>query len=530
MSPDTETPGEVQPDNDQIVTQQIRGSTLLLAGKVISVFVNLLVQVIIIRELTKGEYGAFAYALSLVTTASTVITLGIDRGITRFVAIYDEQGEFNKAFGTIALQLSTILSLGSLCVIAVLGLQSWITGSLIDDRQTVTVLVILVFLAPVQAIDGMMGGLFAVYAKPRAIFFRRNVLTPAMRLAVAGLLVASGGGPRMLAAGYVVTGIVGVATYTYLLIGIMRRRGILRHARPRSLSFPVKEVMAYTLPLLSSDVLFILLNTADAVLLGRYGGTEDVASYKVILPAAKMNQVVLLTFGVLFTPMAARLFARDDRDGIGRLYWETAAWVAVFSFPILALTTSLAPTITEVLFGSRYRSSWVYLALVSGGYYFSAALGFNSTTLKVLGRVRYIVGVSAVAALANLVLSLVLIPRHGPLGAAISTLTTLVIYNSLNQLGLRSDRGIGVFSFAHARVYVAIIGAISAVAVVQVMSDPALPVALLVAGLATLAVFATARSQLDIARTFPEVARMPLAGRLLVSARNQRDAGPPPPR
>jgi hypothetical protein len=72
---------------------------------------------------------------------------------------------------------------------------------------------------------------------------------------------------------------------------------------------------------------------------------------------------------------AARLFARNDRAGIARLYWQTAAWVAVLSFPILVLTTSLAPTVTGLLFGAKYRDSWVYLALVSFGYYFSAALG-----------------------------------------------------------------------------------------------------------------------------------------------------------
>lgn len=515
------------PSADEEAVKQIRGSTLLLVGKVISVAVNLVVQVIIIRELTKGEYGAFAYALSLVTTASTLITLGIDRGITRFVAIYDEEGAYNKLFGTIALQLATIVSLGVFCIVAVIGLQSWITGTLIDDRQTVSALVILIFLAPIQAFDGLMGNLFAVFAKPRAIFFRRNVLNPGLRLALAGLLVFTGGGPSMLAVGYVVTGLIGALTYTYLLVAILRQRGMLKHAHPGSLSFPVREVMAFTLPLLSSDLLFIVINTSDAIFLGRFGGAEDVASYKVVLPAAKMNQVVLLTFGVLFTPLASRLFARNDRDAIGRLYWQTAAWVAVFSFPIFALTTSLAPALTEVLFGSRYRDSWVYLALVSTGYYFSAALGFNSTTLKVLGRVRYIVVVATVAGALNLTLNIVLIKQYGPLGAAISTLITLVVYNTLNQLGLRSNSGIGMFSFDYGKVYLVIVAAVVVLGAVQLATDPPLLVAVGLAGAASLAVFAIGRHELDIGETFPELRRIPILG-ALATKRSRGDAAPPP--
>ncbi|MSO87362.1 MAG: flippase [Acidimicrobiia bacterium] len=508
-------PEAAKPSATGETERQIRGSSLLLAGKVISVLVSLVVQIVIVRELTTSEYGAFAYALSLVATASTLITLGIDRGITRFVAIYDEDHQYDKMFGTIAMQLTTIVGLGMFFVIGVIGLQSWISGSLIDDRQTVAVLLILSLLAPIQAFDAMMGNLFAVLAEPRSIFFRRNILTPAMRLAVAGLLLVSSGGPRLLAAGYVTTALIGAITYAYLLIKILRKRGLLVHAHPRSLSLPIREVMTFTLPLLTSELLFILINTSDAILLGRFGGTDAVAAYKVILPAAKMNQLVLLTFGILFTPLAARLFARNDREGIARLYWQTSAWVAVLSFPILVLTTSMAPTFTGLLFGAKYRDSWIYLVLVSFGYYFSAALGFNAATLKVLGRVRYIVGVSAVAGIVNIALNLVLISRYGPMGAAVSTLTTLVVYNLLNQLGLRSRRGIGTFSFSYAKIYLVIVASIAILGGVQLLTAPTPVVAGSLAAVACLAVFAIGRHELDISATFPELLQIPLVGNLL---------------
>ena len=56
----------VAPD-DAATRNQIRGSSLLLVGRMASLGVNFAVQIIVIRYLSKSDYGAFAYALSLVS-------------------------------------------------------------------------------------------------------------------------------------------------------------------------------------------------------------------------------------------------------------------------------------------------------------------------------------------------------------------------------------------------------------------------------------------------------------------------------
>ena len=54
------------------------------------------VQVLIVRYLSKAEFGAFAYTLSIVLFTTTVITLGLDRAVTRFIPIYHEQGAYDR--------------------------------------------------------------------------------------------------------------------------------------------------------------------------------------------------------------------------------------------------------------------------------------------------------------------------------------------------------------------------------------------------------------------------------------------------
>jgi O-antigen/teichoic acid export membrane protein len=492
----------------------IRGSGILLFGRGISMGSNFLIQVLIVRHLSKSDYGAFAYALSLSVAFTTFIELGLDRSITRFLPIYDERGEPRKVVGTIFMQLATVASLGLSLVLVVVGLRGWLTGRLIDSPEATTLLAILVVLAPIQALDNMCQNLFAVYARPRAIFFRRHILNPALRLGVVLLLLASGSGPAFLAAGYVLAGVVGLGIYGVLALRMLRESG-LGSLSPRGADYPVREVLAFTAPLLASDLLFTLMNTSDAILLGRLDGTEAVAAFRAIQPLAGANHLVFASFGVLFTPLIARLFARRDEEGIDHMYWSTALWVTVLSFPIFVVTFALARPVTVALLEDRYASSATYLAMVSFGFFVDSVLGFNGLTLKALGKIRAVVLLNVAAGVLNLALNLVLIPRYGPLGAAIGTTTTLVVHNVLKQVALARTTSIRLLEWRAAKVYQVVAVATAAVWLFEVVLGPPLVVALAVAGVASVLVLLASRHSLEAGETFPELARLPLIRRLV---------------
>jgi O-antigen/teichoic acid export membrane protein len=502
-----------RPGPNAPAARHIRGSSLLLLGRAISMGANFGIQILIVRHLSKSDYGAFAYALSIVHLATTVVTLGLDRAITRFVAIYEEQKAYGKLFGTIVMQLSTIFSLGLATIALVYALQDWLSGTAVDDPRAISILVVLIVLAPVQALDDMLVQLFAVFARPGAIFFRRHVLAPGLRLAVVVMLLVGDRSVTFLAAGYVTATAAGVVISGILLLRVMRTQGLLRQARAAGLDFPVREVVGFTAPLLTSDLVYMLMGASSVVILGHYGTTEDVAAFRAVVPLAHMCQLVMTSFSLLFTPTASRLFARGDRAGIGDLYWRTAAWMAVLTFPVFAVTFALAEPVTNTLFGARYSGSATFLALVAVGYYFQSALGFNGLTLKVFSRLRYLVTINLVVAGLNLALNLLLIPAHGALGAAVATSVTLIAHNVLKQLGLRLV-GIGLFNRGYLRIYGVVAVFAAGLLALQQFLHPPLLVGLALTAVASVAVLRVSRDELNVNGTFPELERIPLVRRL----------------
>ncbi|MCC6169009.1 MAG: flippase [Caldilineaceae bacterium] len=495
--------------------RQLRGSSLLLLGQIFSKGANFATQILIVRYLSQSDYGAFAYALSIVALAHSFTTFGLDRAVTRFVPIYHEQQDYNRLFGTLLMVVGTILSVGLSVVLLFYGLQPSLLKGAIEDDLARTLLMILILLAPVQAMDDLLIGMFAVFSSSRSIFFRKHILTPGLKLLVVLALMWSGSSVFFLAGGYVLVGAVGVAFYIVLLIHLMRKQGLFQRFQRAAVIIPWREVLAFTVPLLTSDLVYSVMNSMDAVLLEHFHNAVDVAALRAVQPTARLNQMVLASFGILFTPAAARMFARNDREGVNNLYWQNAVWTAVGSFPIFALTFSVAHSVTLLLYGERYESSAIILALLSFAYYFNAALGQNGLTLKVFGHVRYIVVINVLAVVANLAINLLLIPRYGALGAAIGTTATLILHNILKQAGLRLGTGINLLDPHYFRVYAIITVCALGLLLVQWWLDAPIYVDLALAGLASLIVVRLNRRALNVAETFPEVLRLPLVGRLL---------------
>ena len=189
--------------------------------------------------------------------------------------------------------------------------------------------------------------------------------------------------------------------------------------------------------------------------------------------------------------------------------------LVVLSLPIFAMTGPFAPATTVTLFGERYASSAVVLLLLSTGYFINSALGFNAYTLQVLGKLRFIVVANVSAAMLNLVLSAALAPRWGAVGIAVANCATLVSVNLANQAALTRSLHSGLVERRYVVPYLRLLLCVAVLVAVQLAFHPGIVVALAVTALVSVALLRASRRELMLGETFPELARVPVLGRLL---------------
>ncbi len=493
----------------------VRGSSLLLVGRFIAVLLNFGVQVLTVRYLSKEGYGAFAYALGVASMCTSIILLGMGKALPRVVPIEIERQQYARAFGNVAIAFGVVVGFGLALILLLHGYTEIVGDTVQASPLSLSLLLILIVMAPIDALDHLLQQLAAVFGKPRTIFFRRQVMGPALKLLAILVVIVASGDAYLLAAGYLAGGFIGIWLYIVVLWRVWSEQGLLQHLHPRRLAWPVRELLGQSVPLLSSEFLVIWRTSLAVVMLEYFHATTTVAEYRAVLPLAGLNMVVFEAFNFLFVPNASRMYARGDYEGVGALYWKTSAWIAVLTFPVIAVTSSLAQPVTVTLFGERYAAAGTVLAILAVGFYANAATGFNSATLRVFGKVRTIVTADMLAMAAAVGLSLLLIPRYGVIGAAIGTTSGLVCQNLLSHVGLAFGTGVRLFEWLYIRLYLLIIGSLVALWAIQRFAALPLGVTLALVGLASLVVLRASRHVIDPLTFFPELRRVPLARQLL---------------
>lgn len=511
MTPD----GRDSPDRvDDGTRTHLRGSGVLLAGRMVAMGLSMAIQVVLVRNLSRGDFGAFSYGLSIASSLVFIVGLGQSQALNRFLAIYEERGQPGRFRGAVLLATVTVTAAGAVVIGLAWIFRSNLEGAVIDDPTAVTVLLILLFLTPLRALDRIAVAVLAVMARARAIAFRKHLLTPILQLLAVATLVAVGAGVQRIAQAYVVVAIIGIGAYLVLIVRTLRRTGRWKWFWSGRLDLPGRELYGFALPLLTTELLFLSINAGSVVVLGWVDGTEEVARYRAVFPAARLNQVALFTFTTLFIPLAARHFARGDDAAMRHSYRTTALWLAVLGLPVFLLTVPLAAITTETLFGGRYDDAAVVMAVLSVGYYVSTVLGFNAHTLQAYGRLGALVTANAVAFVVNIPLTIVLGARFGATGVAAANATALVIHNAVNQWNLRRLLGPTLGGSGTRRVLVAIAVSAGVCAAIGFGNVPVV-VAVGVVCLVSLATVRVSRHHLAVLEMFPELARVPGARRLL---------------
>jgi O-antigen/teichoic acid export membrane protein len=493
----------------RIARAQIRGSSMLLSGKVVAVGAKFIAQILVVRYLSLSDYGAWAYALAAVSFLGGFAHLSLDKAVARFAAIYHEREDYERFFGVMVLVVATVTLTGAVFVVGLYAAPDLFAGLIGGEMAPLLLLFILIFLVPLEALDTLLIAIFATFGRPRAILLRRYVITPLVQLTVVGLLILFRADIYFLAYGYLAGTLLGVLVSVWLLHRILREQGLLEKLRLGGIRVPMREMVSFSVPLMTSDWVTALTHSSGALVLGYFYATDEVAFFRVVMPVAVLNQLVIKSFHLLYVPSASRLFARSDHTGINELYWQTTLWIAVLTFPIFALTFAAATPLTVLFFGARYEASGLILAILVLGQYAQASLGFNGSTIKVIGKVNHLVVINLAAAVVNVILMFMLIPPLGAVGAAVAMSATMVVHNLFKQIGLRVAGGFTFFD----RRYVPSFGIVAmgaAALVILRLSGVTSPLAQVSAALfVSFLVLLLSRRMLRIGEVFPELVRVP---------------------
>jgi O-antigen/teichoic acid export membrane protein len=440
------------------VERLARGTRDNVGGIVVERLLGLVLFASLPFLLTPTDLGVYYEATALVALLAVVATLGLDTALVRFAAVR-AGNELSALRSALRLALVAGSLLSALIVVAlwaaapalarVFHAEGFASALRIGAPAIPFLVATSLLVAPARGMKRMGPTVVAV-----------QVVQPAAQLGASLVLIALGAGVRGAMLGLSLSA-VGACLVAAVLL---RRAGLPQAARaaPRR---SLRPLVAFSLPVLAMSLTGTALLWMDTLILGAFRPAAEVATYGVIVRLLTAGSVAMVAVIPIFGPFAAQLARAGDRDRLGAILRTATRWALLLGGPILAFL-AIASSELVALFRQASPSGPAALTVLALAFLLDTFCGPVGHVLTMSGRSALNFADNAAALVVNVALNLLLVPRFGLVGAAVSWSVAIVGVNAARVIQVR--RLFGVSPFGRALVTPALaIGIASATALTE---------------------------------------------------------------
>jgi O-antigen/teichoic acid export membrane protein len=381
-----------------------------------------------VRHLGTSEYGLWMLVASM-TAYFNLLDLGYGSGLVRHVADADARSNTALVNQILSTFVVVYVALGVLVAIATGAMVLWVPHfpRLIPSQVPLARFVLAVI--GIRIALGFPMTIFGAVTTARQRFALNNMVATVAAIVNAAVQFT------LLARGYhvraVVAGSVSVDLLTYLgYMWTAKRAFPALRLRLSAFRAPlVRDVTAFSFYFFVISIAVQIGFNLDNIVVGAALGTSAVAVYAVTLRLADAQRNLSNQFNTLMFPVVVRYGAKNEPGALREMLIEGTR---------LSLTLVCGLTVCLIGFARPLIARWMgpgfdaavlplYVLAITGVVLIGhAPLG---NILLGTGRHRLVAFVALAEAVANLVLSVILVRRFGLLGVAIGTAVPIFIAN-----------------------------------------------------------------------------------------------------
>lgn len=376
------------------------------------------------RILTQVQYGQYQVYSSWMNILTIFITLNLAYGSFSKAMVKFE----NDRHGYVAAVQNLTVALAGVFLVIYLPLQKF--WNPIFELPTPLVLLMVVEIV-------LQCALLCWYGQRRFEYKYKGVVALTLLVSVASPLLAYGLVVNFQERGY--ARIVGYAA-TVILAGL----GCFIYTCIRGKGGMKKEYWKYALtfniPLIPYYLSQVIFNQSDRIMISHMTGTDKAAIYSVAYTLATILTFVLNAVNGSYVPW----FYGKIKEGKGSENRPMANGIAILMAFLLLAVIALAPEVITIMAGPGYEAAmWVVppvamsiLLLFYAQLFINVEFYYEEKTMLVWG--------SIVAAVLNIVLNWLLIPRFGFVAAGYTTLASYLVFagwNYYNVLVIAKRKG-----------------------------------------------------------------------------------------
>jgi len=395
--------------------KNLADAAMTFTVRVLAAFLAYGVQIFLAQVLDLGEYGIYVTLWTWMMVMNHVAAFGFSESSIRFLPRYAHRGKHHWARGFLSTGYKVVI-LGSVLTAAVgLGLLA-LVGDTLPSAYLLPVMVLLIGL-PITSLEVYLEGVSRSFGWFMLIIVPAYILRP---LAIAGgILVCISTGYKPDAT--IVLGLAVVITAAIVICqSLVIRSRIQKMFGDQQATGPKKLWLFASLPLILTLAVDEIFTWSDILILGFMVSPEEISVY--FAAQRSMSLAAFIQFAFMLVMVRDFSIANATRDSaeLQRRITSASSWTFWLTVPSVAVTLAAGYPLLW-MFGPDFVDGYPIMVVLGIGYIIRATVGQAQDLMIVLGHQRANVVISASCILLNVVLSVLLIPSHGIMGAALAT-------------------------------------------------------------------------------------------------------------
>jgi len=404
--------------SDSSLARRLAGAAFLI--RVVSAAIAFISQILLARWMGGYEFGVYVYTWTWVLMIGGMVDLGLGSAAQRFIPEYTELRQFGLLRGYLrgSRWLAAIIATG----IALLGAiaVTWLAPHI--GPETIIPLYLACAALPLSGVAQVQSGIARSYNWVNLglapVYIQRQLAL----LGLMALAYALG-----LPTDAITATLAGVISLWGVTIGqsVVLNRRLARIVEIGTKVYSVPSWLATSTPIFVVEAFYLLLTYADVIVVQQYRPANEVAIYYAAVKTMALVAFIYFSVAQTIAHKFAQYHVAGDRkrlvaflrQSVRLTFWPSLGSIVVlliFGRPLLHL------------FGRDFVSGYHLMFVIAVGLLARAAVGPAERLLNMLGERRSCALVYAGSFALNVVLCVVLIPRLGLLGAAISSAVALV--------------------------------------------------------------------------------------------------------
>lgn len=389
-----------------------RGAVHIFLGNFIMKFIGLFGSVLVVRLLSKIEYGTLGYIENIYSYGYIFAGLGLNAALLRYGIIVEKDSQ-KKGLYLYVLKTQFIINL---CLVVLIMIFAWFYPHPSQYSNAALLLTILILGLPFQdAQNTNLSFERSQLSNKRYVYLSLFCATLSISMRVLGSSLYGVKGTiifRVLAeiiAGFLVTIIV------YCKYFVNTKKGNISHSLK-------KELLMFSVNNMLANGIWILFMITDTFLIGRLlNSPEILADYKVAYVMPSNMAIITAAIGVFITPYFVK--HEDDSKWVRKNYLKVMGGNLLLVGGLALVMFIFAPQLIYVLYGDSYLNTVPIMRLLVIAHFFNASIkSVTASLLAAMGYAKENMWISLFAFILQVILAFFVLPNFGIVGLAINNI------------------------------------------------------------------------------------------------------------